>query len=203
MDETDDRKTILVVDDDPEIIHLFTKGIQPQHEVMTATTGSIALEIARNHIPDLILLDIMMPTMDGYEVCRQLQKNDSTRQIPLIFISAHTTREALEKGLQLGAFFYLAKPVDPAALRAIITTALERFSTIQTMRQEVRRTANTLTLLDHGRFSFRTLDEARHLAALLAKSCPEPEHKTRGLSELLVNAVEHGNLGITYQEKAA
>lgn len=105
------RQTILIVDDQSANIHVLAEALQPSYEVMVATSGANALEIVQKQLsPDLILLDVMMPDIDGYEVCRQLKENDKTKDIPVIFLTAHTEPSEEESGLNLGAIDYISKP---------------------------------------------------------------------------------------------
>ena len=105
------KQTILIVDDQPANIHILAGALQPTYEIIAATSGGIALEIARQtDKPDLILLDVMMPEIDGYEVCRRLKESDKTKDIPVIFVTAHTESSEEEKGLNLGAVDFITKP---------------------------------------------------------------------------------------------
>lgn len=104
------KATILVVDDVPANIRILSEILGEEYEFIVASTGTIALKaVANNHL-DLILLDIVMPEMDGYEVCRQLKADSLTEKIPEIFISAKDSRQDEYKGLELGAVDYISKP---------------------------------------------------------------------------------------------
>jgi anti-sigma regulatory factor (Ser/Thr protein kinase) len=105
-------------------------------------------------------------------------------------------------GLDAGAYYYLPKPYSKNVLRAIVRTAVADHESHKALLEEVRQTSRTLALMTHGRFAFRTLDEGRSVATLVATGCPDPARTVIGLSELCINAVEHGNLGITYEEKS-
>ena len=119
-------KSVLVVDDTPENLHVIGSLLQPHYQVYVANSGPSALAVARNApSPDLILLDIMMPGMDGYEVLRQLRADPATANIPVIFVTAMDTEMDEERGLTLGAVDYIAKPVVPALLLARVRTQLE------------------------------------------------------------------------------
>lgn len=113
--------TVLVVDDEPSNIDLL-KGVLPADcKVKAATSGEKALKIAQKPpYPDLILLDVMMPGMDGYEVCRQLKADAATANIRLVFVSGHCDAEERRKGLLLGAIDFVSKPIDPAVLHALV-----------------------------------------------------------------------------------
>jgi len=119
------RRTVLVVDDAPENIQVLSAILQPSYKVKAATSGERALKIARSDKPpDLILLDIMMPEMDGYEVCRQLKSDEQTRTIPVIFVTGMSDEAEQQKGLELGAAAYLIKPVEPGEVLAVSKVAI-------------------------------------------------------------------------------
>ncbi|MFT7243924.1 MAG: CheY-like chemotaxis protein [Candidatus Azotimanducaceae bacterium] len=110
-------KTILVVDDAPDNIQLLSGILKGNYRVKAAVSGMKALEIARKDpAPDLILLDVVMPGMDGYEVCRTLKQDASSAGIPIIFVSGNVSEQERSKGLAMGADAYLNKPVDPTVL---------------------------------------------------------------------------------------
>lgn len=111
--------TVLVVDDTPEILSLIHTLLRGTYRVKTATAGRKCLQIAHSEPhPDLILLDIMMPDMDGYEVCTRLKEEPATRDIPVIFLTAKSDIENEEKGFALGAVDYVTKPIGPSVLLA-------------------------------------------------------------------------------------
>ncbi|HZF70425.1 HD-GYP domain-containing protein [Sulfuricurvum sp.] len=120
------KDKILIVDDLPENLMMLMNILKEDYSVIAATNGAKAIELATlDPKPDIILLDIMMPDMDGYEVCRYLQKDIQTRDIPIIFITAKTEADDEAKGLDLGAVDYIGKPVVPAIVRARVRNHLE------------------------------------------------------------------------------
>jgi putative two-component system response regulator len=117
--------TVLVVDDTPGNIDILTGVLAPTYRVKVATSGARALEVAaQDEPPDLILLDIMMPGMDGYEVIRRLKANPLTRRIPVLFITAKETPEDEQKGFDLGCVDYITKPICAPRVRARVRTHL-------------------------------------------------------------------------------
>jgi putative two-component system response regulator len=119
------RKTVLVVDDTPENIQLMSALFKDAYRTKIATNGPKALRIAASDSPpDLILLDIMMPDMDGYEVCSRLKADPRTRDIPVIFLTARAQPEDEERGLELGAVDYITKPISPPIVMARVRTQL-------------------------------------------------------------------------------
>lgn len=119
------RPTILVVDDTPANLSLLTHLLNEKYRVKLANKGLKALEFANTMPPDLILLDIMMPEMDGYEVCRRLKANEKTKDIPIIFLTAKNEIEDEELGFLLGAVDFIHKPISPPIVLARIQTHLE------------------------------------------------------------------------------
>lgn len=120
-----DRYTILVVDDEALNIRILSSLLEPEYRVRVANSGERALEVLERHAaPDLILLDIMMPGIDGLEVCRRIKANPRTRSVPIIFVTAITDSGSEEEGLSLGAVDYLTKPIVPAIVRARVATHL-------------------------------------------------------------------------------
>ncbi len=119
------RATLLVVDDMIENIEILNNVLSDHYRVLFATNGSDALAVAREQLPDLILLDVLMPEMDGREVCARLKQNPDTREIPVIFVTAKDQEEDEEIGLQLGAVDYLTKPVRPGIVKLRVGIHLE------------------------------------------------------------------------------
>ncbi len=136
-----DRPTILIVDDSPMMIGLLRTVLgQKGYEVLAATDGHKAIERAKAERPDLILLDILMPGMDGYETCRRLREQPETRDTPTIFLSALTETRDKTAGLDLGAVDYVTKPIDAPELLARIRTHL----TLHDLRRSLREMNRTL-----------------------------------------------------------
>jgi len=132
-------KRILVVDDEPENIRIVSKTLRDEsRQVTAATDGQKALDLAFNAEtrPDLILLDVMMPGMDGHEVCRRLKADERTRDIPVIFVTAMTDVQDEAEGFHLGAVDYIAKPFNRTIVEARVRTHLELKEKTETIRKE-------------------------------------------------------------------
>ncbi|MGY4516322.1 response regulator [Lysobacter sp. HA18] len=125
MDDIDHRATVLVVDDTPDNLALISALLRGEHRVKVANSGERALQIARDAPPDLILLDIMMPVMDGYEVMRRLTTDAATRDIPVIFLTAMSGTDDERVGLELGAVDYITKPISPSITLARVRNHLQ------------------------------------------------------------------------------
>ena len=120
------QATILVVDDAPENLQVLNAVLKEQYRVKVATSGERALALATGaDLPDLILLDVMMPGMDGYEVCARLKDDPRTRDIPVLFVSSRDEEEDEARGLALGAIDYIIKPIRPSIVQARVRNHLE------------------------------------------------------------------------------
>lgn len=123
---TDYNGRILIVDDERLNITVLAALLEEDYEILVAKDGEQALKRARGeHKPDLILLDVVMPNMDGYEVCQILKKDPTTQHIPVIFITVKSTVEEETRGLELGAVDYIAKPFSPAIVKARVANHVE------------------------------------------------------------------------------
>jgi sigma-B regulation protein RsbU (phosphoserine phosphatase) len=152
---------------------------------------------------DLVLLDRTMPRMDGMALLRKIKDDHRFLILPVIFQSALVSREEVIEGIRAGAYYYLTKPYDAEMLLSVVRTAAADSAAARDLQNRVKRGMQVLQLLEEAHFTYRTIEEARGLAAVLARACPDAEATVIGLTELLVNAVEHGNLGITYDDKSA
>ncbi|TWA86326.1 response regulator receiver modulated diguanylate cyclase [Azospirillum brasilense] len=121
---TDARSKILVVDDIPSNVHVLSRILKDEHDIYFATDGAKALELVQSRLPDLVLLDIMMPGMDGYEVCSRIKADPITRDIPVIFISAKSEVEDETYGLEVGAIDFISKPISPPIVKARVRNHL-------------------------------------------------------------------------------
>lgn len=133
-----EKQTILVVDDVPENIDILKGILQSQYKVKVALNGKKALAITESSPPDLILLDIMMPDMDGYEVCRRLKSDSATKDIPVIFVTAKSAETDEAEGFELGAVDYVRKPVSPLLVRARVKTQLALYDQNRVLEEKVK-----------------------------------------------------------------
>ena len=132
---------ILLVDDNPINLQVLMETLQERgSRLLIAKDGKAALDITRKTMPDLILLDIMMPEMDGYEVCQHLKEDNDTARIPVIFLSAMDRTEDKVSGLKLGAVDYITKPFQPEEVLARVDTHL----TIHRLQREVQEQRDQL-----------------------------------------------------------
>lgn len=120
------KKRILIVDDQPDNLHILVEILKQDFAVIAATNGLKALQLAKvEPLPVMILLDVMMPQMDGFDVCEQLKKDPATAAIPVVFVTATSNEQDYQKGLDLGAYDFIHKPVSPALLKNKIKRCLD------------------------------------------------------------------------------
>lgn len=139
--------------------------------------------------------------MDGISLLKLIRADNRMTEIPVVMLTGADRAEDIVEGLAAGAYYYLVKPATQEVLSRVVKSALDEGLKKRELHDRIGRQKNNLRLLQRAVFSFRTLQEARDLALLLADASMNPKRTVAGYSELLVNAVEHGNLGISYAEK--
>lgn len=197
---------VLVADDDPASLALLVRVLnRAGMETVAAEDGVEALALVRKAPEsfDVLLLDLVMPRMNGLQMLKRLKSHAQLRHIPVILQTASGAPDDIRKGMEAGAYYYLTKPFTQRLVLGIVRTAAQDVARYRVLHAEVERTGSPLAMMRAGTFRFRTLVECHELTNLLAKACPDPGRIVTGLSELLVNALEHGNLGISYLEKGA
>ena len=119
-----DRHSVLVVDDTETNIDILVDILDEEYDLSVALDGESALESLEEDLPDCILLDVKMPGIDGFEVCRRIKADERTKDIPVIFITALTDEDEKAEGLSLGASGYVGKPINPEEVRSAIKNVL-------------------------------------------------------------------------------
>lgn len=201
---------ILLVDDEEinlDILIEYLNEEGSQYHITTARSAEEAWEKlqATARTPqefDLVLLDRMMDGMDGVELVRQMMADPLLRHIPVVIQTAKVSRLDLIDGLEAGAYYYLTKPFEERILWSVVRRALRDRQIYKQLQGDIISLESMMLQLQTGLFHFKTLKTARHLAVLVANAYPQPDTVLTGLQELMINAIEHGNLGITYQEKS-
>jgi len=194
---------LLAVDDEPINLAIISECFADDgYLIDEAEDGEAAWSMMQDTSYDLILLDRMMPKLDGLSLLKRIKADPRWAKVPVIMQTAASKQEEVRAGLEAGAYYYLTKPYEPEALRVLVKTALADLAERDKLREASGHLQLIFGLLEQGSFTFRTLDEARGMAASLANLCQDASGSGIGLLELLVNAVEHGNLGISYREKA-
>ena len=202
-----DLATILAVDDEPlnlDIIKEFLTGKGQPYVVEMAHDGLEALEKleADPNKYDVVLLDRMMPRMSGMEVLEKMSAHHELKYIPVILQTAKVSKEDILEGLKAGAYYYLTKPFTSEMLLSIVKTAVKDRGYNKALLASLNVTRSSVKLLQNASFKFRNLEDVRAISSLVACACDEAEKIAMGLSELMVNAIEHGNLAIGYDEKS-
>ena len=197
-------KRVLVIEDD-EIVAGFiettltSNGFQVEH----LDNGEAASKRLEQHVDefDAILLDRMLPGMDGMSLLKHIKQIPELQRIPVIMETAMDDKASIQEGMDGGAYYYLTKPLQRELLITLTQAACEEYHNYKEMRAALQSAEKTLTFLENGLFKTKTIEEGRLLTRLLSQNCPQPDKTILGLQELIINAVEHGNLGITYDEK--
>ena len=201
-----DLPHVLIVDDEPFNIEIIVELLTDEggYQISSASDGYEAITImeAEPDAFDVILLDQMMPEMNGMEVLNKMKQHPVLRHCPIIFQTAKRDRSSIIEGLEAGAHYYLTKPFDDEVLRSVVKTAARERLEYKRVLTDLAKSQGLMGLLRNACFEFKTIDEARRLASLISRCFPEPSKVVMGLTELMMNAVEHGNLEITYDEKS-
>ena len=196
---------VLVVDDHALDRKLLTVHLMPEGYAIETAADGVEAWGKLNADPeryDVVLLDRTMPRMDGMQLLTRMKEEEHLRMVPVIMQSALARPDQILEGIRAGAYYYLTKPYDVEMLRSVVRTAVEDHRGYRQLQAQVKKGFDSLGMLQSAVFSFQTVEQARDLGALLANTCPDPSATVIGLTELLVNAVEHGNLGITYEDKS-
>jgi CheY-like chemotaxis protein len=196
---------ILVVDDEPVNLEILVENLRGEgYETTSAAAGEEAWQIISTAPErfDVILLDRMMPDIDGIEVLRRIKANSVPILAPVIMQTAMSEAADIADGVRAGAFYYLTKPFAAETLLAIVAAAVKDHRQRVDLAREARQAVHTLRCLNRAEFIFRSPGEVRDIATLVANVIADPGRVVLGLTELMLNAVEHGNLAITYDEKS-
>lgn len=199
-----DLPHILVVDDEAINIELIKEHLSEiDYRVSLARDGQEAINMleANPEDFDVILLDRKLPKLNGMEVMERISANPILKRCPVILQTSMTSKNEIIEGMNAGAFYYLAKPFEGDMLLSIVNAALRDRTNQQALREEIEKSTRPLKNLRHAEFKFQSLDDVHDLALFIANTCPHPQRIVIALSEILINAVEHGNLGIGYDEK--
>ena len=195
-------KILVVEDEEFNLDNISFYLAEAGYEAIGAEDGEIALHKLRNLAEvDAIVLDRNMPNMDGMTFLREIKTNTRFADIPVVMQTAASDPDEVLEGIKAGVYYYLTKPYEQEMLLGIVDCALRDARSKKNLRDSIFRTQCILGLMVNSCFRFRTLEEAQNLAAYIAKCFPDPEKAIYGLHELLINAVEHGNLEISYAEK--
>ncbi|EKE18344.1 MAG: response regulator receiver [uncultured bacterium] len=200
------KTQLLAVDDELLNLEILSEYFsdEPALSLQMADGGETAWQLLQNPENDFkaILLDRMMPGLDGIGLLKRIKSDPRLAGIPVIMQTAASSAEQIREGLEAGAYYYLTKPYRRDNLLAIVHAALIDAEARDALRRQLHGHINSLQFLKQAEFSIRTVDDASQLASFIAQACPNAEMVVMGISELLINGVEHGNLGLSYAEKS-
>jgi putative two-component system response regulator len=125
--QTNDKNRVLIVDDEPGNIKILSSVLAADYALSVATSGAQALQIAEVQAPDIVLLDMVMPEMDGIQVCEALKANEATKNIPVIFVTSMSDSVNEERGLEAGAVDYISKPISPPIVKARVKIHIQNY----------------------------------------------------------------------------
>jgi DNA-binding response OmpR family regulator len=199
------KASLLVVDDEPINLEIISEFLEDApFDLTLAESGEAAWKLLdqRPSGYNAVILDRMMPGMSGIDLLRKIKADARMEHMPVIMQTAAAAPEQVAEGLAAGAYYYLIKPYERTTLLSIINAALEDLTRWDDLTQRMSHNVLALSLASEAQFSVRTLEEAQAVAGLVAQVAAEPETAVVGLAELLVNGVEHGNLGIDFAGKS-
>ena len=199
------KRFVLVIEDDPFTQIFLQATLEAEgYDCICVSDGHSAWNLisSRESRIDAVLLDRGLPDMDGIEILKRIREMPRQLRVPVIVQTSLAASNVLDPGLISAAYYYLVKPFSTETLTAILTAAIRDHQNQADLWAQVNAASDVLRHLNSAEFHFRTLDEINGIATLVAKATSDPERVVLGLAELMVNAVEHGNLGISYAEKS-
>jgi CheY-like chemotaxis protein len=196
---------IIAIDDEPNNLALIENYLEgTDYHITCFAGGAEALaHLRQGAAADAILLDRMMPGMDGIAFMKEFSSLGDRRSVPVIMQTAAVGAVETAEGIAAGAYYYLTKPYSGDVLKAIVARALADRDFHLGMEKTVAQMHVALGHLETIRLSFRNLDDVRAISYFLASLTPDPTSMLLGITDLMLNAVEHGNLGISYATKSA
>ncbi len=199
------RETRVMIVEDNLISRTFLEAqiLQEGHTVVHAEHGLDAItKLTENpESVDVILMDREMPVMDGLTAVKRIKSEPKLRNMPVIMITGTDTDDAIDDGLNAGVFYYLTKPVKEEMLRSVLSAAVREVENREKVQTELSKHRAGFDLMTSFRFELKTLEHVNKLSGFIASCFPDPARVVTGVSELLVNAIEHGNLEIGYESK--
>lgn len=195
---------VLVVDDEPLALELMVETLAGGgRTVHSASDGARALaHLEAGLRPDVVVLDRMMPGLDGLTLLTEIKRREGLGLLPVILQTAAVSDVEVAEGIRAGAYYYLTKPYAPAVLLALVEAAAAEHHRRRHLQARVASAERGCKLVERLEVGLRSPEDVDTTSELLARCFPEPSRVVTGLSELLMNAVEHGNLELGYQEKS-
>jgi len=199
-----ENKTVLIIDDEPFNIDILKEHLEDEnYTILSAENGQLGLDILNQNkdIIDVILLDRMMPVMTGMEFLAVIKNDDTISTIPIIMQTAAASDSDVIEGINAGAYYYLTKPFQADMMLSIVKAAISDYSRHKKLNKSVISYDSARKFVNEIKFHIKTLDDIDIISSMIAALCPEPMRVAMGITELLINSIEHGNLEITYCEK--
>lgn len=202
------NRKILAIDDEPnnlEIIEGFLRiGNFTDYDVIKCGCAEDGYRILTQSYKDIdvIILDQMMPGMSGFDLVELVKKQENLKRIPIIMQTASDDKVQLVEGFKLGIYHYLTKPYLPSVFNAIVRGAIDNHNKHRELSVALANSKVLYDCINNASFKINNLEQANKISVSLAQLFPVPEKVVLGISEILVNAIEHGNLNISYEEKS-
>ncbi len=195
---------LAVEDDQTTLIILVAQLEELNFEVLQATNGVEALGIIEREADriDVVVLDKHMPEMGGLEVVKHLKDDAKASRIPIIMVTGSDRPEEFQEGLDAGVFYYLTKPYEDSIFASVLSSAMRESERRSLLKNELKKHHTSFNFITQAQFTIKTIEDAEDLAHFISYCFPNPEIALPGLADLLINAVEHGNLEIGYEEKS-
>lgn len=202
--EENQKEAILLIDDDPNNLDILELDLEDEgYDMLRAENGLLGWNLLQEEKERVvaILLDRMMPEMNGMEFMEKIKGSEEFNQIPVIMQTAAAEKNQVAEGINAGVYYYLTKPYDIDIMLSIVRNAITDYKQRNKLKQEYFEFRQKLFLVKEAYFEASNIDDARFLATFLANFFPNGDSAILGISELIINGIEHGNLGITYNEK--
>ena len=199
------KPTILIVDDEPINLDIICAHLEnDNYKLVTANDGQEAWSLLESSPEsfDTIILDRMMPALDGMQLLANIKENEMMEHVPVVMQTAKAENQDVVECLKAGAYYYLTKPYNGDVLKTIVRSAVNDRLHEKSLHESLRQGRQIFDLMTFGRFKIRNLHQCNLVASQVAHLCPQPHRVVTGISELLINALEHGNLRIGYEEKS-
>jgi len=196
--------TILIVDHEAVNLDAICAHLQQDdYQLVRSGNGHEAWSMLESdpELFDVIILDRSLPDLNGMQLLNNIRQHDSMEHLPVVMQTATDQHREVAEGLNAGAYYYLTRPYDGETLKTIVRSAVHGRMHEKTLLESLRAGRRIFDLMSFGRFRIRNLQEAKLVALQVAHLCPDPARVVAGISELLLNALEHGNLKLGYREK--
>jgi DNA-binding response OmpR family regulator len=197
--------TILIVDDEPVNLDTICSHLQQDnYELVRAGNGREAWSLLESDPEqyDVVILDRGMPDINALQLLDNIRQHDAMGHVPVVMQTVERENHQVAEGLRAGAYYYLTRPYDRDTVKSVVRSAVDNRLHEKSLQQSLRAGRKIFELMSFGRLRIHDLQECNLVASQVAHLCPDPQRVVSGIAELLVNALEHGNLKIGYAEKS-